>query len=598
MRIISVSVLLAAPLLFAQEAAKPVAGFPEGPRRNAVTPGEFLIDPPTLESLGFRWYIQGDSNRNAAVAVAYRAKGDPAWKDAQPLLRVHHEIVNQQFSPYRTGNLFAGSVLFLRPGTGYEVRLTMTDPDGGAPPPKIINVTTRTEPRTPAGGRTISVSPGRRDFRAAYAEAQPGDTLLFDTGVYRVLDTMRLTKPRIAFRAVRPGAVIEGAGYRTDLFDISQADHLTFEGLTFRSARTALLAGTKNGAGASHLTVRNCRIEDVIYGINSTSERSEGWYIADNVILGTNPAWHPRPQAYMSPAHTGVNVYGRGHVVRRNRISRFSDSLAIANFGFLPEDIRMHPVAIDFTDNDLDWAQDDCLETDYGAHNIRVLRNRCANAHTALSVQPFYGGPVYLIRNELYAVTLLAFKIHNYSSGIIAYHNTSATSATGFQSFDRWQNGHFRNNLILGGSGVPRPDGQPRHRYAMSTGSMTPYTTLDYNGYRRNAPGALIRWFDGKKHAEYDTLEAFHKATGHEAHGRMVDYDIFVDAVAPRAGTTMHPDQYDLRLRPGSAAVDAGMPLANINDGFAGRAPDMGAYELGVPPPVYGPLSQPGGNQP
>jgi hypothetical protein len=29
--------------------------------------------------------------------------------------------------------------------------------------------------------------------------------------------------------------------------------------------------------------------------------------------------------------------------------------------------------------------------------------------------------------------------------------------------------------------------------------------------------------------------------------------------------------------------------LPNITDGYLGRAPDLGAYEFGVPPPHYGP---------
>ena len=45
----------------------------------------------------------------------------------------------------------------------------------------------------------------------------------------------------------------------------------------------------------------------------------------------------------------------------------------------------------------------------------------------------------------------------------------------------------------------------------------------------------------------------------------------------------------DFRLRPGSAAVDRGTPLATVTDGFEGRAPDLGALELGAPLPVYGP---------
>jgi hypothetical protein len=42
-------------------------------------------------------------------------------------------------------------------------------------------------------------------------------------------------------------------------------------------------------------------------------------------------------------------------------------------------------------------------------------------------------------------------------------------------------------------------------------------------------------------------------------------------------------------LRRGSAAIDRGTPLATVTDRFAGRAPDLGALELGAPLPVYGP---------
>ena len=45
----------------------------------------------------------------------------------------------------------------------------------------------------------------------------------------------------------------------------------------------------------------------------------------------------------------------------------------------------------------------------------------------------------------------------------------------------------------------------------------------------------------------------------------------------------------DLQLAPEGAAIDKGAALASINDGFTGAAPDLGAYELGVAPPVYGP---------
>ena len=45
----------------------------------------------------------------------------------------------------------------------------------------------------------------------------------------------------------------------------------------------------------------------------------------------------------------------------------------------------------------------------------------------------------------------------------------------------------------------------------------------------------------------------------------------------------------DFRLRAGSKAIDAGMILPNVNDGYRGRLPDLGAYEFGEAIPHYGP---------
>ena len=39
----------------------------------------------------------------------------------------------------------------------------------------------------------------------------------------------------------------------------------------------------------------------------------------------------------------------------------------------------------------------------------------------------------------------------------------------------------------------------------------------------------------------------------------------------------------------GFTTVDRGVVLSNITDGFAGKAPDLGALEVGQAPPHYGP---------
>jgi hypothetical protein len=93
----------------------------------------------------------------------------------------------------------------------------------------------------------------------------------------------------------------------------------------------------------------------------------------------------------------------------------------------------------------------------------------------------------------------------------------------------------------------------------------------------------------------FKTLSELTAATGAEAHGIEVDYDIFEHVRPPfppdssKPGTPYEASDFDFRLRAGSKAVDAGMPLSNINDGFAGKAPDLGAYELAQRLPVYGP---------
>src|SRR6185437_10499808 len=108
--------------------------------QTAVTAGKLVVDAPTLTAIGVEWKITGDDNRNAAVEVSYRRKGEQAWRKALSLLRIHHEVINSHEPPFRpvdpspanpngerenpwhydVGNMFAGSVLNLQPDTDYE----------------------------------------------------------------------------------------------------------------------------------------------------------------------------------------------------------------------------------------------------------------------------------------------------------------------------------------------------------------------------------------------------------------------------------------------------------------------------------------------
>src|SRR5258705_2785478 len=126
---------------------------------NKVTPGEFVVDPPTLINLGFEWFIDGDDNRNGSVDVSYRKTGDRDWKRALPLLRLQGEhIYNGAQLDVVSPNMFAGSILDLEPDTEYETSFHMTDPDGGDAT-QTVTVRTRPEPKPFAGGRVFHVYP-------------------------------------------------------------------------------------------------------------------------------------------------------------------------------------------------------------------------------------------------------------------------------------------------------------------------------------------------------------------------------------------------------------------------------------------------------
>src|SRR5688500_18680920 len=169
------------------------------------------------------------------------------------------------------------------------------------------------------------------------------------------------------------------------------------------------------------------------------------------------------------------------------------------------------------------------VETYGRAHNVIVMNNRGVNAaHDGYSAQPVFGGPVYFIGNISYHVPSgVAFKFSAKPAGLFAYHNTIIGEQT---ARDPSANVHFRNNLFLGRD---TPD-----RGIMTWANSTAAHSTDYNGYRPNAGVvAQYAWLapaGGQSLYEptpdhwktFRTLSEVRAATGHEAHGIEVDFDI------------------------------------------------------------------------
>jgi hypothetical protein len=619
---------------------------PWGPDRlqvpNAVTAQRFVVEPPTLICLGFEWEISGDANRNATVGVEYRAAGEVPWKQGMPLLRMGGEQIFR--APYTVPHRFAGSVIDLQADTEYEVRLTMNDPDGvNGDRVQTRRLRTRGEPKAAAGGRTLHVYPpawkGPREepaftgLMAAYAAAgtgdwsvvfqkkvSPGDVILVHAGLYKgdrhnyvdplsttfdgaYLLTAKGTAERpIVIRGAGDGEVIFDGDGAFRLFDVMAADYHIFEGLTIRNTEVAFWAGVKDVAGSKGLTVRNCRIENVGIGVTTQFAGSRDFYIADNVFLGrddrhrmlgwANPGLYG---AHPINSYYAVKVYGSGHVIAHNAVAFFHDGISVCTHGVPEEEEELKAVAIDIYNNDIHLTGDDFIEADGGVHNIRVLRNRGVNAaHTGLSAQPVFGGPAYFIRNIVYN-TPVALKFPN-PAGVLVYHNTFIAEN---RTAQRVSNAHFRNNLFLGTDAA----------VGISVlGGPTAYSTYDYDGFRPNRAvdnqftwvgpraGILVDYDRPQNEAQrFKTLAEFSAATGQESHGVELDYDIFTNLRPPvppdssRPGAPYDAGALDFTLRPGSKAVDSGVRIPNVNDGFSGKAPDLGAVETGQQMPVYGP---------
>jgi hypothetical protein len=619
--------------------------------QNATQAGRFVVEHPTLRNLGFEWAISGDANRNATVAVHYRAAGESAWRDALPLVRIGGERVFRQREglEYSVPDGFAGSILNVKPGTEYECRFELADPDGvTGTATQTVRVRTRIEPQAYTGGRTLHVyapdykgpklEPNFDSVMEAYSgaglgdwnvvwerRAKPGDTILVHAGLYRperynYVDplatpfdgTMLLAlkgtadKP-ITIKSAGDGEVIfDGAGNHV-LFDMMASEYNMIEGVTIRNTDVAILAGKKEVRGAVGLTVKNCRFENIGFGVWTESAESRDFYIADNLFLGrddrfrligwTGPRWASAGNygSHLLTSYYAIKVYGPGHVIARNAIAYFHDGLGISTYGTPEKDPEKQASSIDIYGNDVHMSNDDILETDGGVHNVRVFENRGINAaQGGYSSQPVFGGPIYFFRNILYNVpTGVAFKFSAKPAGMFVWHNTIIAEQT---VRDPYANAHFRNNLFLGRD-------MPERGIMNWANATTAYST-DYNGFRPNrgvtnqfgwlAPAAGKTLYDakGSDWKSYPTLAALREATGQEAHGIEVDYDIFENLRPPDAAqrhAVYHSTDLNFKLKPGSKAVDAGVRIPTVNDDFTGKAPDLGALEAGAPALRYGP---------
>lgn len=626
--------------------------------QNAVT-GVSLRTHATFTNVGVDVTIAGDDDRDATASLEV-AVGGGAFKPAHRLSRAK-------------AARFVGSAFFLPPGTSYQVRVTLADPDGATGAVLTGSGKTRVREVPVSSGKTWHVKPGGSDSAEGSAgapfatvtrglqAAQAGETVLLHAGTYH--EEVQLPRGGSEGKPITLAAAGDGAaildGAEPDLKDpaawsdegagvwsaaVSATRYVSVDGTRLWRYETladlqSLALGTDGGfffdgarvhvrlpGGASPsghelqvstlgralwlegtpdvvvrgLTIRCYGAEEYAEGLMIRDGSHRVWIVGntfENVMPGiwvkndvddltvrgntfsdrglAEFGWQDiKDQGGMESGAIALdNAYdGQGIVFEENAVHDSFDGLHLCG-----QDPMGHPNDADVLNNTFEHLGDDGMETDGECSNVRIIGNRFRGSLTGVSLAPAVTGPAYVMRN-------LATHLANVAKGsqwmtrflklnvgddrptgeVFAYHNTAVIYEAEQSAFtvtddSLWTRVELRNNIWVGTD------------YALYYQNEGDEPFEEDHDLLYSTGDRLVRW----QGSNYATLAEYTAATGQCPHGVSA-----APAFAGEAGG-------DYRLSEGSPAVDRGVVLPGINDGFAGAAPDLGAFELGAELPPW-----------
>jgi len=506
--------------------------------QDSTIPGELTTPYPTMINLAVEWNIQGDENQDGIVTVQYREKGEKIWKEGMPLRRVP---AGENIG-FTWKNKHSGSIFNLKSGTKYELNLMLDDPDGGSAV-RMVEAATRQIPYY--------------DCHAEIIELQAGS--------YDTLHT-------------RDGSVSKPLVYRCSSgqatfthIDLNKRNYVFIEGLTVNNPNEKGFGIRFDGA--RNCVIRNCTV-NAVYGIVAYKPGAENCYISDNVLTGVCDWTNAAMGAHGDNIGEGIELTGPGNVICYNRVTGFRDCISTMEGRHV-----VNQTCIDIYNNDIYRAPDDAIEADFCFSNCRIFRNRITNCYVGLSSQPGMGGPTYFYRNVMYNVVHAAFKLKRYSQGDVVLHNTVIKVGTGLGGNDTMDYAYFRNNLAIGGptGGVNWGDFGAGNPFAADIIDPGIHSNFDYDAV-------------GTYEVPYIARIGETPFSEVENHGiAKITLERTFTGIEFPFPPIPEREVPDLRPKPDSRVIDAGVSIPNMNDNFLGSAPDCGAYEAGQDLPHYGP---------
>jgi Right handed beta helix region len=520
----------------------------------------------TFEALGL-YYDRGIAA--GGCTVRYRAADAGEWREGYPL------VYDPREQQYR------GSLVGLKPDTLYDIRLE-------------------------AGGDRAEFQARTRSevFPVSETTFLPGGTT--DTTLH-----IREGGTEKGWRLVTPPP---GTKAVSDVFNLSdynvvvEADYVILRGLELRNAG---IHGVLVRAGVQHVVVEDChitgwgraggaRVWGVFHGSDSAiyAEKDAGHLVIQRNLIeyprGGSNDWesgHPSgPQAITLLDSRGGNII-RYNTIRSTDDHGFNDGIGGgSNYSFQGSPNRDS----DIYGNIISHCWDDAIESEGANRNVRIWSNYIHHTFIHIATAATAMGPLYIFRNVFgesrvshqdpsggmmikTGMNYVNLNGERVSTGLghrFIFHNTALQPKGALDVFSSHElhNAVSRNNIFHArGRAYPRDYGAPVNDFRNDL-------TGGYLG------GGLVRsMFLPSEGPEWFLAPSINRIQW----GR-VEYT--------RNGKTFAITDPLVEVK--NPALDRAVRLPGFNDEYGGAAPDIGAFENGLPPLRFGREMAPGFSRP
>ena len=550
-------------------------------------------------------------NFNESAKIDYRKKGETTYRQGHAFVRYD-------------GNHMATSLFGLGLNSSYEIKITLTNPDGtSGTNPYFTSVKTKKEYSLPKPLKIVNVST-QNQLNAAISRAKPGDEIRLAAGTYATGIQIFGGKSGTASNPITITSqgtskpIIKGTG--DGGIQIEQVSYYVFNNLEVHNEQGDGI----NIRGCHDIVIRRCCVHDSRPGDYTNniyiqhSEEASPAYAGNHLIIDNKIGddVHATVDENQGPGQPNENVAGQSYfgihvefqpgafiTIRGNTVYGTVDGIHCCGdeggdpvLG--PDDLNVlntwRDQNLDLYDNVIYNVKDDAIECDGHMVNGRIFRNRLGKCENAFSVAPFYPGPLFVLRNYIHGFHQGCLKQNTGVSGItrkvLFYHNTIMEKTRAASPHCDCENCLYRgepalqqdfvykNNIFYARGRVYEGDMYTEDNYHKND-------LFDYNlmySTRQTDKTIAYKWVcdydDPLNNTRYKNLSAFRSAVKQETNGKWGDPKLQTNLLK---GYPKNSKLLDLRIKSGSPAIDSGVLIPGINDKYYGSAPDMGAYETG-----------------